>query len=265
MQAYVVLGVSKSASEKEIKSAFRKLAKKFHPDQNKEDPKAQQRFAEANQAYEILGDKAKRQQFDRGEIDAEGKEKFAGFGQGGFHPGGGGAQGGFGPGMSGAEDIMSELFGSAFGGAGQNAGFGGQGSGPQGFGPQGFGNHGFSRQATPDLDIKLKAAVSVEDLARGKTSVRMPDGKQVSVSIPAGAEDGKTIRLKGQIRGCFGNPGVQKTPGVYRSGNRPALSTAPAAGNCCTGRQSPGDNGGWETVANNSTTHEFRQGIQAER
>ena len=76
---YSVLGVAKTAKPEEIKSAFRKLAKKYHPDQNKDDPKAQERFAEINQAYEIVGDKDKRAQFDRGEIDAEGKPVFQGF------------------------------------------------------------------------------------------------------------------------------------------------------------------------------------------
>ena len=118
---YSVLGVGKSASESEIKSAFRKLAKKYHPDQNKNDPKAKERFAEVNSAYEIVGDKKKRAQFDAGEIDAEGKEAFTGFGSfGGGNPFGGqrGPQGGF----SGAEDILSQMFG---GGGGGFSGFGG--------------------------------------------------------------------------------------------------------------------------------------------
>jgi DnaJ-class molecular chaperone len=76
---YTVLGVSKSASEAEIKSAFRKLAKKHHPDANKDDAKAASRFAELNAAYEIVGDDEKRKAFDRGEIDAEGKPRFQGF------------------------------------------------------------------------------------------------------------------------------------------------------------------------------------------
>src|SRR5690348_17296542 len=95
---YEVLGVSKGASEGEIKSAFRKLAKKLHPDANKHDPKAASRFAELNAAYEILGSEEKRKSYDRGEIDAEGKPKFRGFeGFGaGAHPGAG--PGGFGRG-----------------------------------------------------------------------------------------------------------------------------------------------------------------------
>src|SRR5215831_20432613 len=87
---YDVLGVSRQADAAAIKSAFRRLAKKLHPDANKSDPKAAQRFAELNTAYEILGDEAKRKAFDRGEIDAEGKQRFQGFHA---HPGGGGGFG----------------------------------------------------------------------------------------------------------------------------------------------------------------------------
>ena len=75
---YEVLGVPRGAAAGQIKSAFRKLAKKHHPDANKDDPKASERFAEANTAYEILGDEKKRKQFDAGEIDAEGKPRFHG-------------------------------------------------------------------------------------------------------------------------------------------------------------------------------------------
>src|SRR6185312_14050508 len=91
---YEVLGVSKSADEAQVKSAFRKLAKKLHPDANKQDKNAASRFAELNSAYEILGDEKKRKQFDNGEIDAEGKPRFQGFE--GFGGQGGGA-GGFDP------------------------------------------------------------------------------------------------------------------------------------------------------------------------
>ena len=124
---YDVLGVSRQASEADIKKAFRKLAKQHHPDQSK-DPKASAKFAELNTAYEILGDADKRKQFDRGEIDAEGKPRFRGFE--GF--GGGGARGaGAGPqgfegfegfargargaaGAAGADDLFSQIFGEAF-------------------------------------------------------------------------------------------------------------------------------------------------------
>src|SRR6476660_6462754 len=95
---YEVLGVSKTASETEVKQAFRKLAKKLHPEQNAKDPKAKERFAEINAAYEVVGDKEKRAKFDRGEIGADGKprfqgfEGFEGFGQRGARPGAGGSR-----------------------------------------------------------------------------------------------------------------------------------------------------------------------------
>src|SRR3954468_4763305 len=131
---YEVLGVSKGASPEDIKKAYRKLAKKLHPDSNKKDPKAATKFAELNGAYEIVGDESKRKAFDRGEIDAEGKQRFQGFEGFGGRPGAGpfggregnfesftwgpdgirrtGARGGGGPsGGQGFEDILSSMFG----------------------------------------------------------------------------------------------------------------------------------------------------------
>src|ERR1044071_2501595 len=120
---YQVLGVQRNASAADVKSAFRKLAKKLHPDANKHDPKAASRFAEINAAYEILGDGKKRKAFDNGEIDAEGKPRFRGFEGFGAQPGGG-QRGGFetfgpdgfqrgggggGPGRGGFEDILPRL------------------------------------------------------------------------------------------------------------------------------------------------------------
>ncbi|MCB1464843.1 MAG: J domain-containing protein [Nitratireductor sp.] len=204
---YSVLGVSRKASEKDIKSAFRKLAKRYHPDSNKDDPKAKEKFAEANQAYEILGDKDKRRKFDAGEIDAEGKDKFAGFegyhGSGSPFEGfefrtsrGGGrrARAGGAPfgdaSFSGAEDILSQIFGSSFAGARQA----GPGGGPR---PGGDASaHDFGQR--PSADIQLKARITVEDLARGKSSVHLPDGKQLAFSLPAEAKDGQVVRLAGQ-------------------------------------------------------------------
>ena len=110
---YEVLGVQRGASAAAIKSAYRKLAKKHHPDANKNDPKSAARFAEINSANEIIGDEDKRKQFDRGEIDAEGKPRFQGF------PGGGDPRGRAGPG---GFETYSFRTGGAPGGAGGGAG-----------------------------------------------------------------------------------------------------------------------------------------------
>src|ERR687894_2008743 len=108
---YDILGVARSAQEAEIKKAYRKLAKSYHPDRNRNDPKAKDKFAEVNSAYEILGDATKRAQFDRGEIDAEGKPRFSGFE-------------GFGGGRSGAEGFSGFGGGNPFGGRRSKSGFG---------------------------------------------------------------------------------------------------------------------------------------------
>ncbi|MCA0422923.1 MAG: DnaJ domain-containing protein [Proteobacteria bacterium] len=201
---YTVLGVPRSASEAEVKSAFRKLAKQYHPDRNADDPKAKERFAEVNNAYEIVGDKEKRGQFDRGEIDAEGKPKgFEGFGPGGaggpFRGGNpfggngqdfhfdfnmGGAQRG---GRAGSfnEDILSDIL-RGFGG-------GGAGSGPGGMGGRG------QRPAQPGRDITGEVSVTLEEVAAGVTKrVGLPGGRTLEVKVPAFVGDGKTIRLGGQ-------------------------------------------------------------------
>lgn len=200
---YEVLGVQRSASPAAIKSAFRKLAKKHHPDANKNDPKAASRFAEVNAANEILGDETKRKQFDRGEIDAEGKPRFQGFPGGGsgargaggagfenfnFRTGGRGASGGFGGG--GFEDILNSMFsGAAAGGA--RGGRGGAGAQTFEFDGGGFG--------APDLDLSVAMTVSLEEAVNGaEKRVRLPSGKELNVKIPAGVTSGQQIRLKGQ-------------------------------------------------------------------
>src|SRR5947208_781662 len=140
---YEILGVQKNATPAAVKSAFRRLAKKLHPDANKTDKTAATKFSELNAAYEIVGDEAKRKAFDRGEIDAEGKPRFQGFpgggagrgraGTGGFtqdgnfesftwgsdgfqhrSSGGGGRAGGFRSG-GGIDDILKEMFGAGGG------------------------------------------------------------------------------------------------------------------------------------------------------
>ena len=200
---YSVLGVAKTAKPEEIKSAFRKLAKKFHPDQNKDDPKAKERFSEINQAYEIVGDKDKRGQFDRGEIDAEGKpayQGFAGAGAGGgdpfagFRQGGGGSShfdfrsgpgGGFGG--AGADDFLNDIFGGAFGGRQRSA------------------------RSRPAKGEDLAASISItleQAVGADKVEAIFPNGKHLNIKLPRYVEDGQTIRLKGQGEAALGG-----TPG----------------------------------------------------
>ncbi|MEP2706764.1 MAG: J domain-containing protein [Roseibium sp.] len=209
---YSVLGVAKSANEGDIKKAFRKLAKKYHPDQNKDDPKAQQQFAEVNQAYEIVGDKDKRAQFDRGEIDASGKQRFQSQGFGGFSgyedfgagggPRGSRAQGG-GPGAGGFDDILNDILGG-FGGRGGRA-KAGPGAGFTG-GPGGA-QRGRAAQAK-GKNADIIARVTLEDIVNsGKTQVALPSGKTVNVTLPKGVVEGEKIRLKGQ-----GHPGEHGGP-----------------------------------------------------
>jgi DnaJ-class molecular chaperone len=197
---YEVLGVQRNANAADIKSAFRKLAKKHHPDANKNDPKAAGRFAELNSANEILGDEDKRKQFDRGEIDAEGKPRFQGF------PGGGGGgranaggpggfehsfRGGAGPqGAAGFEDILNSMFGGAAGRAAGGRTF--EFDGPVGH---------------ADLDLSVTMSVSLEESVHGgEKRVRLPTGKELNVRIPKGVTAGQQIRLKGQGDTTPGHP-----------------------------------------------------------
>ncbi len=201
---YEVLGVQRNASAAEIKSAFRKLAKKHHPDANKNDPKAAGRFAEVNSANEIVGDEEKRKQFDRGEIDAEGKPRFQGFPGGGGRAGGPGGfeysfrSGGAGAGAGGGafEDILNSMFGGAAGGV-----RGGRG---------GAGARTFEYEApfgAPDLDLSVTMSVSLEESVHGgEKRVRLPTGKELNVRIPKGVAAGQQIRLKGQGESAPGHP-----------------------------------------------------------
>jgi len=188
---YEVLGVPRGASAAAIKSAYRKLAKKHHPDANKNDPKAASRFSELNSANEIIGDEDKRKAFDRGEIDAEGKPRFQGFPGG--DPRARGAPGGFeshtfrgggGPGGGGFEDILNSMFGGA---AGRGAPGGGR--------TFEFDTGGIA----VDLDLSVAMTVSLEESVKGvEKRVRLPTGKELNVRIPAGVVAGQQIRLKGQ-------------------------------------------------------------------
>ncbi len=194
---YDVLSVSKSASEDEIKRAFRKLAKKYHPDQNKDNPNAKERFAEVSQAYEILSDKKRRAQFDGGEIDADGNPRFPDFGGfGGQHFRSGDAPGGFTfTGSFGADGVFDDLINEMFTGS---SGFS-QTSRNRSKGGSGFKQSPRQRGS----DVAINAKVSLEDLAnKGSVRVKLPSDKIVEVKIPPGTENGGQIRLKGQ-----GNPG----------------------------------------------------------
>ena len=203
---YEVLGVPRGASAAAIKSAYRKLAKKHHPDANKNDPKSAARFSELNSANEVIGDEAKRKQFDRGEIDAEGKPRFQGFPGGGdpraqgagggfqsrnFRSGAGPGPGGFGGG-AGFEDILNSMFS---GGAGRGRGPGGS---TFEFDPGGI---------ALDLDLNVSMSVSLEEAVNGvEKRVRLPTGKELNVKIPAGVVAGQQIRLKGQGDTSPGHP-----------------------------------------------------------
>jgi DnaJ-class molecular chaperone len=208
---YEVLGVPRTADASAIKSAYRKLAKKLHPDSNKNDPKAAMRFAEANSAYEIVGDEKKRKQFDAGEIDAEGKPRFQGFEGFGAHPGAGAGPGGahfetftWGPEgmrrssggheggaeMGGFEDVLKDMFGLGGGGRGRRG---------RGGGPQQFEAEGFTEPPPAGRDVEVPVTITLAEAAKGGTRrVHLPTGKDVEVKIPAGLSDGQQIRLKGQ-------------------------------------------------------------------
>ena len=184
---YDVLGINKGASEAEIKSAYRKLARKYHPDLNKDNKEAAEKFKEISCAYDILGDKEKRKKYDNNEIDADGKP--TGFGAGGF---GGGYQsygGGnpFGGAQGGASFDFSSLFGddifSAFSAQGGN--------------PFGGGFRAQSRRPRKGNDINYTMRIDFLSAARGEEKTININGKNINVKIPAGTSNGQTLRLKG--------------------------------------------------------------------
>jgi len=183
---YQVLGVPRGAGADDIRKAFRKLAKKHHPDANPGDKAAEERFKQVSAAFDILGDAEKRRKFDAGEIDADGREVFRGFGGG---PGQGGPFGGGAGGFDSSDfsDILGEMFGRR----------GGRG-GPRGGGPgpgAGFASKGPDVRARLEIDLE-------EAILGGKKRISFQDGRTLDVTIPAGATDGQTLRLRGH-----GEPG----------------------------------------------------------
>ena len=185
---YQILGVTRAASEKDIKSAYRKLAKELHPDRNQGKPKATERFSDVTRAYDLLSDKDKRAQFDRGEIDIEGNPAGFGFGGGGPAGGPGAGQRGFradgfeGFGNEGVD--LGDIFGGLFGGRG-GAGFGGGARG---------------RAAPPKgANVSYRLGVPLADAARlEKQRITLADGATIDLKLPAGVEDGTQMRLGGK-------------------------------------------------------------------
>lgn len=184
---YTILGVAKTASQKDIQTAYRKLAKSLHPDLNPGDKAAEERFKAVSAAYAILGDEDKRKRFDAGEIDAEGVEQpqrdfYRDYAHAGGDHGRYSYSGGFGD-FGDAEDLLSGIFGRRGGGTRGNAAFRG-------------------RDRTYALPIDFLDAVN-----GGSVTVNLPEGGALDIRIPPGTRDGQTLRLKGK-----GEPGFNGGP-----------------------------------------------------
>jgi len=195
LDLYQRLGLKRGASEAEIKKAYRSLAKQLHPDRNKDNPRAAERFTQVTAAYDLLSDKDKRARYDRGEIDEDGNPKMPfGGGFGGYSQGAGPRPGAapegfenFNFGGADAADL-SDLFEGLFG-AGQARGRGG--------GPFG----GFRQRAAPQkgADVAYRLKVSFDDAVALKPQrITLADGKTIDLKLPHGLEDGTKIRLAGK-------------------------------------------------------------------
>ncbi|GGB29517.1 molecular chaperone DnaJ [Flexivirga endophytica] len=227
---YKILGVSQEATDDEIKKAYRKLARKWHPDQNPGDAAAEQKFKDIGEANSVLADPAKRQEYDQLRQMVGGGARFTAGG-----PGGGGGAGGF-------EDLFGSMFG---GGGGQNVRFSTGGGGEQinlddilghfGGGGGGYGSPYGGYQSGPrkGADLEARTSLSFRDAAAGETvSLQAADGQTIKTRIPAGVKDGQTIRLRGKGRPSAngGQPGdlllhitVQPHPVFHRDGNNLTL------------------------------------------
>jgi DnaJ-class molecular chaperone len=183
---YLELGVPRTASADELRRAFRKLAKQHHPDANQGNKDAEEKFKRVSAAFDLLGDEEKRKKFDAGEIDADGRETFRGFGGGGQNPFGQGG-GGFRGGGAQFEDVdLGDILGEMFGARGGRGG--------------GFGGGGFQQRGA---DVRTKLEIDLEEaIAGAKRRIAFSDGRTLDITIPKGASDGQVLRLKGQ-----GSPG----------------------------------------------------------
>ena len=182
---YKTLGVARDATEADIKKAYRKLAKELHPDSNKDNPKASEKFSQVTNAYDLLNDKDKRARFDRGEIDGDGNPAAPfGFGGGGGRPqpGGGFRSEGYETGGPDMSDIFEGLFGGAQrgGGGGFSSGFGRR--------PQPRGENVAYR-----LQVPFVEAATLEP-----QRVTLSDGKTLDLKLPAGVETGTQMKLGGK-------------------------------------------------------------------
>ncbi|GAB3495032.1 DnaJ C-terminal domain-containing protein [Flexivirga sp.] len=225
---YKILGVSQDASQDDIKKAYRKLARKWHPDQNPGDAAAEQKFKDIGEANSVLADPAKRQEYDQLRQMVGGGARFTAGGPGGATGGGG------------FEDLFGSMFG---GGGGQNVRFSTGGGGEQinlddilgQFGGGGYGSPYGGYQAGPrkGADLEARTTLSFRDAATGETvSLQAADGQSIKTRIPAGVKDGQTIRLRGKGRPSpnGGQPGdlllhitVQPHPVFHRDGNNLTL------------------------------------------
>ena len=200
---YKALGVSEDASESDIKKAYRKLSRKYHPDLNPGDKQAEKKFKEISEAYDVLSDKKQREEYDQ--IRRYGAAGMGGFGGGGSGGGrytgypGADAFGGFSNGGAGIniDDLLGGLFGGSAGGSRRSAGFT-----SADFGGMGGGGFGGAQHAAPE-ESTTSTRISLAQAYTGATvTVFLPDGSHTEARIPAGIKDGQKVRLRGKgLRG----------------------------------------------------------------
>lgn len=188
---YAALGVSKDASESDIKKAYRKLARKYHPDTNKDNPEAEKKFKDISEAYSVLSDEQQRKEYDAIRAMGSGARFTAGGGGGGF------------------EDIFGDVFGGGGGGRRVRYSTGGGGAGFEDilggmFGGGGGGFGGFQQRPQRGADRKAETTISFKGSIEGTTiGLRTREGEVIEIRVPAGVRDGQTIRAKGK-----GEPGA---------------------------------------------------------